>query len=59
MFLAFKLLTLLDAPNPHVLNKKEVQIYYKYTSGGDKVLVDYQEYILAKNQSSFIIESLS
>ena len=44
-------LQLLDAPNPHMLSKKEVQIYYKQTNGGD-VLVS--QGILAKNQCSSI-----
>ena len=44
-------LQLLDAPNPHMLSKKEVQIYYKQTNGGE-VLVD--QGILAKNQCSSI-----
>ena len=32
-------LQLLDAPNLHMLSKKEIQIYYKPTNGGE-VLVD-------------------
>ena len=44
-------LQLLGEPNPHMLNKKEVQIYYKQTNGGE-VLVD--QGIRAKNQSSSI-----
>ena len=45
------LLQLLGAPNPCMLNKKEVQIYYKQTNGGE-VLV--HQGILAKTQYSSI-----
>ena len=44
-------LQLLEAPNPHMLSKKEVQIYYKQAKGG-QVLVD--QGILAKNRCASI-----
>ena len=43
-------LQLLDAPNPHMLSKKEVLIYYKQTNRGE-VLVHQG---MAKNQCSSI-----
>ena len=38
-YYGYVLLQLLDAPNPHMLSKKEVQIYYEQTNFGE-VLVD-------------------
>ena len=45
-------LQLLDAPSPHMLSKKEVQIYYKQMNRGE-FLVD--QGILTKNQCASII----
>ena len=43
-------LQLLDAPNPHMLSKKDVQVYYKQMNGGE-VLVHQG---MAKNQCSSV-----